>query len=291
MKGLFYSLETFWKDLWRLAKNDKGALVGGAIVALYCVVALIGPYVERVSRVTNPADAYLPPSFSHPLGTGPLGQDILSQLVVGTRPIMEVGILAALITVTVGVVVGLVSGYLGGFADSALMRVTDVFLTIPGLALVIVIAGIVRNANPIVLAPILSMTAWAPLARAVRSQALSLRESDFVEAAKQQALPLRNMVGRQLLPNVGPYVAIHFMLAVTGAIYAEVGLFVLGVVPVSGTNWGIMIYLAMGQGALFTTKSMLSLFAPMVAIVILQVALVFFTRVLDAVFNPRLRVQ
>ena len=291
MRSTLSRVGSFGKDLWRLLKSDKGAMVGGAVVVLYCVMAVIGPYVEHVSRVTNPAAAYLAPSLRHPLGTGPLGQDVLAQLVVGTRPIMEVGLLAALMTVSVGVAIGLVSGYLGGFADSVLMRLTDVFLTIPGLALVIVIASLVRTSSPVVLAAILSMTAWASLARAVRSQALSLRESDFMEAARQQALPLRNMVGRQLLPNVGPYVAIHFLLDVTGAIYAEVGLFVLGVVPISGTNWGIMIYLAMGQGALFTTKSMLYLFSPMVAIVILQVAFVFFTRVLDALFNPRLRVQ
>lgn len=291
MRRLFYSLEVFCKDLWRLSKGDKGAMAGGAVVALYCIVAVIGPYVAHVSRVVNPAGAYLAPSLEHPLGTGPLGEDVLSQLIVGTRPIIEVGILAAVMTVSVGVVVGLVSGYVGGFGDSVLMRVTDVFLTIPGLALVIVIAGIVRTTSPVVLAAILSVTAWAGLARAVRSQALSLRESDFVEAARQQALPLRNMVGRQLLPNVGPYVAIHFLLDVTGAIYLEVGLFLLGIAPVSANNWGTMIYLGMGQGALYTTKSMLYLFSPMVAIVALQVAFVFFTRVLDAMFNPRLRVQ
>jgi peptide/nickel transport system permease protein len=99
------------------------------------------------------------------------------------------------------------------------------------------------------------------------------------------------MVGRQLLPNVGPYVAIHFLLAITGAIYAEVGLFLLGVAPISGTNWGIMINLAMNQGALYTSRSMLYLFAPMAAIVLLQVALVYFSRALDKLFNPRLRVQ
>jgi peptide/nickel transport system permease protein len=90
---------------------------------------------------------------------------------------------------------------------------------------------------------------------------------------------------------VGPYVAIHFLLGITGAIYAEVGLYVLGIAPISGNNWGIMINLAMSQGALYTTKSMLSLFSPMAAIVILQVAFVFFSRALDSLFNPRLRVQ
>jgi peptide/nickel transport system permease protein len=120
---------------------------------------------------------------------------------------------------------------------------------------------------------------------------MSLRSREFVEAAKLQGVSLANMVGRQLLPNVGPYVAIHFLLAITGAIYASVGLFLLGIAPISGNNWGIMINLAMAQGALYTTDSAFYLFSPMAAIVILQVAFVFFSRALDSVFNPRLRVQ
>jgi peptide/nickel transport system permease protein len=204
---------------------------------------------------------------------------------------MEVGIAAAVMVVAVGVTVGLVAGYLGGAVDQVVMRITDVFLTIPGLPLVIVIASIVRTTSPLALAAILSVTGWAGLARAVRSQALSLRTSDFIDAAKVQGLPLRNMVFRQLLPNVGPYVAIHFLLAVTDAIYAEVGLYLLGVAPISGTNWGIMINLALSQGALYTSQSALYLFSPMLAIVFLQVALVYFSRAMDRLFNPRLRVQ
>ena len=255
------------------------------------MIAIIGPYITKASTAANPSLAYLTPSWSHPLGTDSFGQGVLSEIIVGTRPIMEVGVLAALITVSVGVVVGLVSGYLGGTADNVIMRITDVFLTIPGLPVVLIISSVVRSSNPVVLALILSVAAWPGLARAVRSQALSLRSSDFIEAARLQGASLSNIVMRQLLPNVGPYVAIHFLLAITGAIYAEVGLFLLGIAPVSGTNWGAMINSAMNQGALYTTKSMLYLFSPMAAIVILQVAFVYFTRILDSLFNPRLRVQ
>lgn len=285
------AIREFFRDLWRIARGDKGAMAGGAIVLLYCVVAVIGPSITHVSSVENPANAYLPPSFRHLLGTDSVGEGVFSQIIVGTRPIMEVGLFAATLTVLIGVLVGLTSGYLGGLADSVIMRVTDVFLTIPGLPLIIIVAAVVHTSSPVVLAVILSVTAWAGLARAVRSQAMSLRNSDFIEAARQQGLPLRNLVVRQLLPNVGPYVAIHFLLDVTGAIYAEVGLFILGIAPISGTNWGIMINLAVSQGALYTAKSMVYLFAPMAAIVILQVSFVFFARALDRVFNPRLRVQ
>lgn len=281
----------FLSDLWRILRNDKGALIGGLIVAFYCLLAIFGPVFVHVSNDQDANNAYLPPSWAHPLGTDALGQGVLSQIVVGARPIMIVGVLSAIITIFVGVLLGLLSGYAGGWTDSVIMRITDVFLTVPGLPLIIVLAAVIHTTNPFILACVLSITAWAGLARAIRSQALSLRSSDFVEAAKLQGVSIGNMVGRQLLPNVGPYVAIHFLLAITGAIYAEVGLFLLGIAPISGINWGIMINLAMSQGALYTTDSAFYLFSPMAAIVILQVAFVFFSRALDSVFNPRLRVQ
>lgn len=282
----------FLSDFWRICKNDKPALIAGVVILIYLGVAIFGPVFVHLSPVQNPADAYLSPSWQHPLGTDYLGQDVLTEIVLGTRPVLEVGLLTAIFAITTGVVVGLVTGYLGGAVDMALMRLADVFLTIPGIPLVIVIAAVIRTTSPIVLAAIIAITAWAGLARAVRSQALSLRTADFIEAAKVQGLPVRHMIGRQLLPNVGPYVAISFLITVTGAIYAEAGLFVLGVAPASGTsNWGMMINLAMGNGALYTSKSMLYLFTPMAAIVFLQIALIFFTRALDQLFNPRLRVQ
>jgi peptide/nickel transport system permease protein len=281
----------FLSDLWRILRADKGALIGGVIVAIYCLVAIFGPVFVHVSNDQDANNAYLAPSWAHPLGTDSLGQGVMSQIIVGARPIMIVGVLAAIITIFIGVLLGLLSGYAGGLTDSVIMRITDVFLTVPGLPLIIVLAAVIHTTNPFILACILSITAWAGLARAIRSQALSLRSSDFIEAAKLQGVSMGNIVGRQLLPNVGPYVAIHFLLAITGAIYAEVGLFLLGVAPIAGTNWGIMINLAMSQGALYTTDSAFYLFSPMAAIVILQVAFVFFSRALDSVFNPRLRVQ
>ncbi len=279
------------RDLWRICWSDKPALAGGVVILIYLVVAVVGPIVTHVGYQQNSSLAYLPPSRRYPLGTDFTGNSVLSEVIVGTRPIMEVGITAAVIVVVVGVTVGLVAGYLGGAVDQAIMRVTDVFLTLPGLPLVIVIASIARTTSPFALAAILSISGWAGLSRAVRSQALSLRTSDFIDAARVQGLPLRNIIARQLLPNIGPYVAIHFLLAVTDAIYAEVGLYLLGVAPISGTNWGIMINLALGQGALYTSQSAFYLFSPMLAIVFLQVALVYFSRAMDRLFNPRLRVQ
>lgn len=282
---------SWFSDLWRILRHDVAALIGGVVVLIYILTAIFGPMLVTLDDQQDPTKAYLPPSGEHWLGTDALGQGVFEQIVIGTRPIMIVGVLAAVVTVAIGVIVGLWSGYVGGVTDQIIMRVTDVFLTIPGLPLIIVLSAVIRTTNPFILACVLSITAWAGLARAIRSQALSLRSSDFVEAATLQGVSLGNMIGRQLLPNVGPYVAIHFLMAITGAIYAQVGLFMLGIAPISGTNWGIMINLAMAQGALYTTDSVWYLLSPMAAIVILQVAFVFFSRALDTVFNPRLRVQ
>lgn len=277
-------------ELLRILRRDPAAALGAVIVGVYCVVAVIGPYVTTIPVAPDPAMAYQGPSARFPLGTDTFGHSILSEIIIGTRPILEIGVAAAIMTVCAGVVVGLVSGYLSGAADAVIMRVVDVFLTIPGLPLILVVAAVIHSSNPLVLAAVLSIQGWAGLARAVRSMALSLRSADFIEAARGQSVPLRHMVGRQLLPNVGPYVAIHFLLAVTGAIYAEVGLFLLGVAPLTGTNWGIMINNATSQGALYTTRSALYLLAPMIAIVILQFGFVLLSRAMDELFNPRMRV-
>lgn len=284
-------MRVFLQDLWHVSRRDKLARIGGVVIVVYVFIAIFGPMITHVTAKERLGSSYLGPSLAHPLGTDFLGRGVLSELIVGTRPIMEIAVLSALMTVTTGVVVGLMAGYMGGAVDAAVMRVVDVFLTIPALPLIIVIASVIHTTNPVVLAAILSVVGWSRLARAVRAQALSLRSSGFVEAARIQGLPLRNVIGRQLLPNVGPYVAMHGLLDVTGAIYAEVGLFLLGIAPISGINWGTMINQGMAQGAMYTSHSALALFAPMGAIVVLQVALVSFARALDAVFNPRLRAR
>lgn len=278
-------------DLWRILRSDNSALVGAVIIGVYLVLAIFGPMFTHVDMTSRPDQAYLSPSWHHLLGTDAVGVDVAGQLILGFRPILAVGILAAVFTCAVGVFVGLAIGYIGGVVDTVVMRIVDIFLTVPSLPLLIVLASFIESSSPFVLAALLSITGWAGLARPVRAQALSLREVDFTEAARIQGLPLRHIVSRQLLPNVGPWVAIHFLLAITGAIYAEVGLFLLGVAPISGTNWGVMINLAQSQGALYTKQSMLYLFSPMALIVILQMAFVFFSRALDQFFNPRLRVR
>jgi peptide/nickel transport system permease protein len=152
-----------------------------------------------------------------------------------------------------------------------------------------VLAGLIRFNNVTLLAVILGALAWPSLTRAIRAQVLSLRERDFVEAARALDLGTGHIILREILPNMMSYIAISLIFAMTSAIYAQVGLVFLGLVPFSGTNWGVMLSLAWTRGAIFYRDSLWYIMSPVAAIALFQLSLVSLTRSLEEVFNPRLR--
>ena len=265
-------------------------MAGALIIVAYFLMAVLGPMFIHFSVAQDLAHAYQPPSWKHWLGTDYAGRGILSEIVYGSRPVLMVAAVAAAFSVLVGTLIGLLSGFSGGLLDAFLMRTADFFLTMPSLPFIIVVTATIHSTSPFVMAGVIAITGWAGLARAIRAQTLSLGKRDFMDAARVQGLTTWRMVWKELLPNLASYVAMNFLLASIGAIYAEVGLFILGLAPFSGSNWGVMINIAMNQaGALYTTQSLWYLFSPMAAIVILQLGLVMFSQGLDEVFNPRLR--
>jgi len=139
------------------------------------------------------------------------------------------------------------------------------------------------------LALILGVLSWPALTRAIRAQVLSLREREFVEAARALDLGTRHIILKEILPNMMSYIAINLIFAMTAAIYAQVGLVFLGLVPFSGSNWGVMLSLAWTRGAIFYKGSLWYIMAPVAAIALFQLSLVSFTRLLEEIFNPRLR--
>jgi len=280
------------RELWRVLRRHPQNLVGLGILLLYLFMAVIGPMLYPAILAPNPSRIYMPPSWTDPLGTDYAGRSVLALVVIGTRPILEVAVMAALFVVVLGGLVGLLAGFLGGVLDMVLMRVTDVFLTVPSLPLLILIASIAVLTNPLLIAALLSVTAWGGLARAIRSQVLSYREREYIEAARSLNLGTYHIVVREITPNLMPYIIMNLMLSVTGAIYAEVGLFYLGVLPFKSNNWGVMLNLAYTQGgAMYSSRSILYLISPMAAILILQLGIVMILRFLEEVFNPRLRVN
>lgn len=270
-------------------KTKSGAF-GFTVILMFIAMATFGPLLVPLDTKADISKRYLPPSLSHPLGTDYAGRDVLSQVIWGSRDVMAVGLLAGIITVSIGVIVGIVSGFKGGILDTVLCTVMDIMLTIPGLPLMIVLAVYIRAVNPLYTALILSITPWASLARAIRSQVLSMKEREFIEAAKVLGLSTFHIMFREILPNLMPYVAVNFMFAVIGAIYASVGLYMLGVLPFTALNWGVMLNLAThAAGALFSLESLHYLLAPIIFLALLQSGFVLFSRAVDEVFNPRLR--
>jgi peptide/nickel transport system permease protein len=166
---------------------------------------------------------------------------------------------------------------------------TDIWLTIPQLPLLIVLAAFIRVNNPVTLVLIIGLLTWPGLLRAVRSQVLAIKQSDYIEAARVLDLGTGHIVFREILPNMMSYITISFILAVTAAMGFQATLVFLGVVPLSGNNWGVMIRFADTRGAIFSKDSFWYIMAPVLAIALFQLTLVALERGLAEVFNPRLR--
>ena len=270
-------------------ERNKVGMVGSAIFFAILLTAFVGPFLLPDTNPTDVTKVYQPPSWEHPLGTDFAGKDVLFQVVNGGAGLLIVSTLAALMSTLISVVFGALAGLLGGRFDSVTLMITDVVLTVPAIILLGVMAVFVRLDNILLLAVILAAFGWPTLLRAVRAQVLSLKEREYVEAARMLDLPLRHILFREVLPNMMPYIVINFVLAMTGAIYAQVILYYLGLVPLQGDNWGLMIQQAYTKGAMFYEDSFVYLMAPMMMIILLQLSLVMISRTLEDVFNPRLR--
>jgi peptide/nickel transport system permease protein len=274
---------------WHLLTYNKVGFIGFLIVVVMVLVSFVGPYFVPLDTQTKQDQIYQPPSVEHWLGTDHQGRDIFSQIVNGGRDVIYVAGIAAILSTTIAVTFGTLSGFVGGWIDDSIMAVTDIFLTIPQFPLLAVLAAFIQLDSLTFLGALLGFLSWPALLRAVRSQALSLKERDFIEAARALDLGTWHIVFRELVPNMMTYIVISFTLALTSAIYTQVGLVLLGLVPISSSNWGVMISLAWTRGAIFFQNSIWYIMSPVMAIVILQLALVSMIRSLEVVFNPRLR--
>lgn len=272
----------------RLLLHNKVGTAGFAIFFGFVLLAIFGPFAPG-DATTNVTQIYSAPSSKHLLGTDYEGRDVLIQIVRGGRSIMIVGTLAAILSTAIAVTFGALSAFVGGWLDSAVLTVADVILTLPTYILLGVLAAFIKLNSPYLLAFIIAATAWPTLLRAVRAQVLSLKEREYIEAARMLDLGTPYILFREVIPNMMSYIVISFVIAMTGAIYAQILLYFLGLVPLAGDNWGLMINLAYTRGALFNAKSVWYILSPIAAITLLQLSLVMITRTLEDVFNPRLR--
>jgi len=274
----------------RIMARNKVGFAGLLITLAIVLTAYVAPVFVPLDKAAHIEHIYEGPSAAHPLGTDFQGRDNLSQMLNGGRDVITVAALTALLTILIAVTLGSLAAVVGGGADSLINAAGELVITIPHFPLLLVLAGFIRLTSAASLAVILAVIGWGPLMRAIRAQVLSLKERDYVQAARALGLPLSHLLFKEIMPNMMSYILIQFVLSMTGAIYAQVGLIFLGIIPLASHNWGVMFTMAYNQGAIYGKESLWYLMMPIAVIVLLQFSLVSMTRSLDELFNPRLRV-
>jgi peptide/nickel transport system permease protein len=274
----------------RLPRSPK-ILLGLGILLFFVALAIFGPLLAPQDPTATTADLLQGPSAAHWLGTTQSGQDVLSQLLIGARSTVVIGFLAGSIATALSVLIGICAGYFGGLADDLLSMLTNVFLVIPGLPLLIVLAAYLppgTGSNPFVIALIVSVTGWAWGARVLRAQTLSLRRRDYVASARVIGeRPLR-IIGAEILPNLTAIVASSFVFTVLYAIGTFVALAFLGVVDPSHWSWGSMLFWAEAQNAA-QVNAWWWFLPPGICIALLGTSLALLNFGIDEFINPRLR--
>ncbi len=272
--------------------NDWRGLVGSAILVAFVFIGTVGVYlIPEPTVMEGPIFAAPFSSWNHPLGTSVMGESIFKQVVHATPAMLQMITAGALLSVCLGTTIGTVAGYRGGRTDQALMTLTDVVLTIPGLALVIVLATIYQPESPFVVGLILGIDNWPTLARTVRSQVLSVREESFTEASRIMGLSERHILRRDVISNLMPYISVNFANSSRKIIFESVGLYFLGILPVSQLNWGVMMNNAYSKADLTNPDQLHWLLVPMALIVFISLGFILLAQGLDRVFNVRLRAR
>jgi peptide/nickel transport system permease protein len=266
--------------------RDKRALVGVIILVVFVVVALAAPLLQPGSPRASVTSGSEAPSLAHLLGTTAKGEDVLALLIWGARSSLGIGFTVGALATLVGLLAGLMSAFFGRVIDDVLSVVTNIFLLIPGLPLLIILAAFLPP-GPGTIVVVLVITGWAGSARVVRSQALSLRGKDYTDAAVVTGERALSIMFREMLPNMASIVMSTFLACVIFGIGAQAGLEFLGLGDVSAVSWGTNLYWASIEGSLI--RGTWWTFVPSgAAIALIAFSLALINYAVDEVTNPRL---
>jgi peptide/nickel transport system permease protein len=277
-------------DRWyRVVWSSKKARVGIIVVAIYTVVALAAPLIAPYNPTDGSFTPLTGPSAKHLLGTNVGGVDVFSQVIYGSRVSLLVGLLGGLLATAIALVIGMVSGYTEGtIVDDVLSFLTNTALVIPVLPLIITLVAYSSTRGIPLIVGVIAITSWAGAARAKRAQIITLRNRDFVTAAKFAGDGPLRIIFAEILPNMTSLVAAAFVGAATGAIGAEAGLAVLGLGSSDSVSWGTILYQADAAGAI--SQGLFAwVFVPGLVLAILITAMAFINFGIDLLSNPHLR--
>lgn len=279
------------REMLRLLLRDRLAVAGLLVLLGFIVLAVfadsIAPFDPMaMQRVDGRIARMHPPSQQFLFGTTDYGRDIFSQVVMGSRIALQVGILAALVVTIAGTAIGLVAGYYGGLVDTILMRVVDIAYGIPFIPFVIVLVALMEPSTTNIIVAI-SVLSWRSVARIVRAQVLSLANRPFVKAARVAGASDLRIMWVHILPNIIPLALLEMSFVTGWAITSEASISFVGFGDPRSVSWGKTLHEAFLAGAVRTAPWWVA--APGLAIVLLVLAIFFITRGLENVINPRLR--
>ena len=273
---------------WQWMRRSHWVTAGLILLGIFILIAIFGSTIapDDPSAITSASLA--PPSAAHWLGTTQTGQDVLSQLLVGAQSTLLIGLVTGVIATALAVIVGVSAGYFAGSGGEVLSLVSNIFLVIPGLPLLIVLTSYVPHASWWVLALVLSVTGWAWGARVLRAQTLAFRQQDFVQAAKAAGESNWRIILFEILPNEAAIVATSFLFTIVYAISFYVALVFLGFGDINTWSWGTMLYFAENNQAI-TSGAWWWYVPPGLAVAFLILSLVMLNFGIDEFINPRLK--
>jgi ABC-type dipeptide/oligopeptide/nickel transport system permease subunit len=266
-------------------KAQLGLAMFAAIVIVAAAAPLLTAYHQPMLSNTLPSE---PPSWAHPFGTTSQGQDVFAQVLYGARVSLLVGGAASAIATLIAVVVGLLGAYRPGFIDNSLNLITNVSLAIPALPLQIVVASFVASRGPVEIALLIAFTSWAAGARVLRGQALTLRNRDFILAAKVAGESTPRVIFGEFVPNMASRIAADFVMTFVSAVLLVATLEFLGFGDATKPSWGQILFFAQQNSALAQGLWWWFTF-PGLAIALTVTSLVFINFGIDELSNPRLR--
>jgi peptide/nickel transport system permease protein len=272
--------------LWKSGLGRAGIVLLGLVLLLALVGPLAFPF-DPSDTASAASEVLGPPSREHVLGTDELGRDVFRETLAGARVSLAVGLLATQISILIGAVVGLVAGYYQSTLGAFLMRLTDFFLALPMLPLVIVLAVIFGQSFAVIIL-VIGLTGWPSTARITRSQVISLRERQFVARVRSLGATDARIIREHILPNVVPLIVANTSLVIAGSILSEATLAFLGLGDPSRVSWGTMLHYAFESGAA-GRGNWWYLVPPGLGIVLVVLGFTLTGHVLDQIFNPRLR--
>lgn len=275
-----------WEQMW----GDGLGRAGIILVAFILIVSIVGPVLfpfDPKEVGSSAANIMQAPSGQHLLGTDEMGRDVFRELLAGARISLFVGLTATAISIVVGALVGLISGFYSGFMSNLMMRVTDFFLALPVLPMIIVLAAVFGQSITITIA-VIGLTSWPSTARIIRSQVVSIRERQYIERIRSLGATDSRIIVVHILPNVLPLIYANTVLVIAGSILSEATLAFLGLGDPVSVSWGTMLHYAFVTGAA-GRGAWWYLIPPGIGIVLVVLAFTLIGHTLDKIMNPRLR--